>query len=379
MSLFSAFTSIRDAQNRSANAALAVDKAQTKVTTSIMALNKAINAIVKDTENNIKGTERLTAAQAKFNALVEAGVTSGPKFQAALNELKSAQDAMSSSTVVGTNMIAGLGVKLDQTGASVGTLESKMRKQTKTNEGVIASFVGLSGGITTIIGAVSGMSQTITSATQTAGLLKGAFVDLKIAAAAGFGPIGAISTALGAIAVPAAIAGAAIGVFVGAVTAIRARMGDFDALGQKVGEVFPAIKGFLDEGRQAFINLSDGINTAISMVLGGFDSLTGGVLGAQKAWDGWTGVLAKGTGEMGLAGNAANLMTLSFAKSGDVLQVGAGKFKIVNGEMQRLNGSVLASSRHLGYTGRWNGSLPEAGGEGSSYTKTNNRDNCTDV
>ena len=194
-------------------------------------------------------------------------------------------------------------------GPNISAVESTSRKAanstlglTRANEGLVESYIGVAG---SIVSGVSGLTQIVTQAGNVGRVfapLKGIFTGIG----------GALSTslvpALGAIAVPAAAAVAsAVGIFVGAVTAIRARMGDVDAFGQKIGEVFPAMKGFLDEGRQAFINLSDGVNTAISTVLGGFDSLTGGVLGAQKAWDSWTGKLAKGTGEMGLAGQAANI------------------------------------------------------------------------
>ena len=158
--------------------------------------------------------------------------------------------------------------------------------------------------------------------------------------------------ALGAIAVPAAVAVAAIVGFVAAVETIRANLAIFDQLGVAIGNTFPQLKPLLDDARQAFINFSDGLNTGISMLLGVFDSLTGGVLGAQKAWDGFTGTLPKGTGEMGLAANAANLWTLAMDKSGNVIRVGAGKWKEADGVLLRLNGSVPSSKRYLGSVSR---------------------------
>ena len=338
LTLYSAFTNIRDAQAAVEKAQIKVIDANRKAESAFIKLGSAINKITSDTENNITGTDRLAAAYAKLAQLWNAGIRSGPEFAAALNELKAAQDGLASSTAKGNEMIAKLG-------PNISTVESTSRKAAssalglqRANEGVAESYLGFAG---SIVSGVSGLTQIITQAGQVAskfGPLKGIFT------AAGTALSSSLVPALGAIAAPAAAAVAAVAAFIGAVTAIRVNMKVFDDLGQKVGEVFPSMKGFLDEARQAFINLSDGINTGISMLLGAFDGLTGGTLNLQKQWDGFTGTLAKGTGEMGLAARAANLWTLAMDKSGNVIRVGAGKWKEADGVLMRLNGSVLAAA-----------------------------------
>ena len=338
LTLYSAFTNIRDAQAAVEKAQVKVIDANRKAETAFIRLGSAINKITSDTQNNITGTDRLAAAYAKLAQLWNAGVRSGPEFAAALNELRAAQDGLASSTAKGNEMIAKLG-------PNISNVESTSRKAAastlglqRANEGVAESYLGFAG---SIVSGISGLTQIITQAGQVGakfGPLKGIFT------AAGTALSSTLVPALGAIAVPAAAAVAAIGAFIGAVTAIRVNIKVFDDLGQTVGEVFPSMKGFLDEARQAFINLSDGVNTGISMLLGGFDSLTGGTLNLQKQWDGFTGTLAKGTGEMGLAAKAANLWTLAMDKSGNVIRVGAGKWKEADGVLMRLNGSVLAAA-----------------------------------
>jgi methyl-accepting chemotaxis protein len=338
LTLYGAYTNIRDAQ-------AAVEKAQTKVIdankkaeTSYNSLNRIINKIVADTENGIQGQERLAKAQAKLNALWDAGVRSGPAFAAALAELRAANDALSSSTVKGTETIAKLGPAISGVESSSRKASASQLGLTRANEGLNASFLETGGAI---ISGVSGIVQIGSAATKA----RPAFDTLKGSlSAVGTAMSGSLIPALGAIAVPAAIAIAAIGAFIGAVEAIRANIGVFDELGVAIGNTFPPLRGFLDDARQAFINFSDGLNTGISMLLGAFDSLTGGVFGAQKAWDGFTGSLPKGTGEMGLAAHAANLWTLSMDKSGNVIRVGAGKWKEADGVLMRLNGSVLAAA-----------------------------------
>lgn len=338
MSLYSAYTNVRDAQ-------AAVDKAQTKIITtnkaaesSFIKLGGAVNKLTSDTENHITGQGRLAAAWQKVVDLWNAGVRSGPQLAAALNELKAAQDGMTSSTAKGNEMIAKLNPQISTFEANARKAGAAQLGLTRANEGLVESMIGVAG---SLVSGVSGLVQIATqggAAFRALGPLKGVFIDMGIVLSQSVIP------ALAGIAAPAAVAVAAVVGFIAAVEAIRANLKVFDEMGVAIGTVFPQLKGFLDDGRQAFINFSDGLNTGISMLLGGFDSLTGGVFGAQKAWDGFTGTLPKGTGEIGLAAKATNLWTLSMTNSADKIRVGAGKWKEADGVLMRLNGSVLAAA-----------------------------------
>lgn len=341
MSMFSAFTNVRDAQAGVERAGTKVIDANTKLNTSINTLNRSINKIVADTENQISGQARLAAAQAKFNALIDAGVTSGPKFAAALKELRAAQDGLSSTTVKGNELIAKQGPLIDKVESASRKLTTANLNQTRANEGLAESFIGIAGSL------VAGVSGFVQIATQ-GGAAAGKLAPLRgIITGIGTGLTTGLVPALAAIAAPAALAVAAVVGFVAAVEAIRANIKIFDDLGVAIGNTFPALRGFLTEGRQAFINFSDGLNTGISMLLGGFDSLTGGVFGAQKAWDGFTKTLPKGTGEMGLAANAANLWALSLSKLSDRVNIGAGKWREADGALFHMNGTVKTSDDTL--------------------------------
>ena len=338
MSLYGAYTNIRDAQ-------AAVEKAQTKVIdankkaeTSYNALNRIINKIVSDTENGIQGQQRLAAAQAKLNALWDAGVRSGPAFAAALAELRAAEDGLTSSTVKGNEVIAKLGPAISGVESSARKATSSQLGLTRANEGLNASFLETGGAL---ISGVSGLVQIGSAATKARGvmtLLKGAFVDAGIVLSQSLIP------ALGAIAVPAGIAAAAIAAFVGTVTAIRANIGVFDELGVAIGNTFPQLKPLLEDGRQAFINLSDAINSSISFILGGFDQLTGGTLHAQEAWDKWTGTLPQGQKNINVLSQGMAEFGFIMGTVGETAKEGYNKFKILeDGTLRLSNGTTVAA------------------------------------
>lgn len=363
VSLFSSYTAIRNAGARVETAQNNLDKANTKVEKSFNAVGKIITKITTDTENNFKGTTRLAQAYAELGRLIDAGVTSGPKFVAALNNLKAAQDGLTSSTAAGQTQIRTLGTSLDTLGQNARTAELKQNALTKAGDALFQSWAGLAGAGTTLVAALGSITQILSSGGTALATAKVAFAGI------GTTITGTLLPALAAIAVPVGVAIAAFVAFTAAVTAIRANIRVFDELGMKVGEVFPEMKGFLDDARQAFINLSDGLNTAISMMLGGIDQLTGGLGDLQAQWDGFTGTLPKGTGELGLAGRALGQLSHQMSATGEQVNIGKGKWTELNGTLIAFGGAVKVASGGWHQLADGTAVYTKAANEGTSVTQ----------
>jgi hypothetical protein len=342
MSLFSAFTSIRDAQLRVEVANNRLDKANTKVDTSMMKLNDTINRLLTDTSLQVTGLGALAEAQNNYNALIEAGVTSGPQYEAALAALRLAQQGLSSSTSEGTELIGKLNVDIDKNTQALGGAHIATVKSQKANEGLIGSFVGIGGGITTVISAVGGLTQTISSGGQALSLFKGGIVDLGIRAFGTAGIIGTIGPVIAALAVPVGLAVLAIGAFVAAITAIRVHIKVFDDMGAAIGHVFPQAVGFLNEFRAAFISTSDAVNSSISYILGGIDALSGGTTKSQSALDAWV----QSTFHAGEAGTKVGGVIKSVGPAVDSLTgsivMQKGTFQEYNGNLKDLENNMIA-------------------------------------
>lgn len=336
INLVNSFLSIRDAGFRVEASNIRAEKSAIAVDKAMLGLSKAIQKLATDSEAPIQGMTRLQTAFANFQKLIVAGVTSGPQYAAALNELKLAADGLEGSTVKDNNAIAAFQIQLDGTVPKISKMNLDSRKLNKAMEDQAKAFIETGLNVAAFAGGLGATIQSLTSAGAAATALKGGLATLGTTISTSVLPV------LGAIAVPIGIAIAAITAFVAATLAIRANIKIFDDLGQKIGEVFPEMKGFLEDARQGFINMSDGINTAIGHLLAGIDSMSGGTTNLAKQWGDWTNTLPKGNGQISASAVAIRQLGLSSEKAGEQTNVGAGKWKILDGNLVRLNGSLLA-------------------------------------
>jgi hypothetical protein len=336
--LVNSFLGIRDAQLRLDRSNIAVDKSMSSVDKQILAMSKSLRKLATDSEAPITGLANMNRAFSDFVRLVQSGVTSGPKYTEALNNLKLAADGLHGSTVKDNQAIDAFQISVGTLATKIGTADLKIRQQQKSNENLTKSYIDAGMGIATFVGGMGSMVQTLTSGAAAAGVMKGAFVDLSIILSQSVIP------ALGAIAVPVGIAVAAIVGFIAAVEAIRMNIKVFDDLGVKIGEVFPEMKGFLEDARQGFINMSDGINTAIGHLLAGIDSVSGGTTNLAQQWGDWTDTLPKGTGEIGDAGKALGQMDHIMHATGEQINIGKGKWEDLNGTLVAFGGKVKVAA-----------------------------------
>ncbi len=306
------FLAIRDAGFKVEAANLRAEKATSALDKAMLSVSKAITKLATDSEAPIAGMGRLQTAFANFQKLVDAGVISGPKYAAALAELKAAGDALEGSTVKDKNAIEALNISLDGLGQKASKADLENRKLTKSLEAQSKAWLDAGLNIATLVGGLGSMIQTLTSAGTAAVIVKGAFVDLAIIASQSLIP------ALAAIALPVGIAVAAIVGFVAAVTAIRANLRVFDDMGIAIGKVFPALIPMLDGARQAFINFSDAINTSVAFILQGFDQLTGGSLKLSQHWAEFTDTLPQGTANVNVLTTGLAGLSMAFMDSSTI-------------------------------------------------------------
>jgi methyl-accepting chemotaxis protein len=329
--LVNAFLGIRDAGFKVEAANIRAEKSASTLDKAVLGVSKSITKLATDSEAPIQGMGRLQTAFANFQRLLDAGVRSGPQFTAALNNLKAAGDGLHGTTVKDQQAIAGLNIQLDGLSQKAARADLDQRKLTKAMEGQAKAMLDAGMSIATLVGGMGSMVQTITSGAAAATLLKGAFIDLGIVMSQ------TIIPALAAIAAPVGIAVAAIVALIAAVTAIRANIKVFDELGASIGKTFPQLKPMLDSARQAFINFSDAINSSVSLMLGAFDSLTGGTLKLQEKWNGFTDTLPKGTANVNTLSQAITGIQMSFVGASDKAKLAKGQFDIVGDSVVRLS------------------------------------------
>jgi hypothetical protein len=336
--LVNSFLSIRDAGFRVEAANIKAEKSAIAVDKAMLGLSKSIQKLATDSEAPIQGMTRLQTAFANFQKLVAAGITSGPQYAAALNELKGAAAGLEGATVADNNAIAAFQIQLDGVVPKINKASLDQRKLNKATEEQTKAFIEAGLNIAAFAGGLGATIQTITSAGTAATALKGGFAALGTTISS------TVLPALAGIAVPVGIAVAAIGAFIAVVTAIRANLRVFDELGVSVGKVFPEMVGFLNDARQAFINLSDGINSAIAFILGGIDSFAGGTTNLKEQWTGFTDTLPQGTGEMGIAGQAVGGLGVAFTDAANKVKIGNGAWKDMGGTLVAFSGNVTVAA-----------------------------------
>lgn len=351
--LFNAYDNLGDAAVAVEGAHAALIRTQGRALTSVAGLDKMISNLNKKFGDQITGLPALNAAYAEWRALVDKGITSGAAYDKALQNLRTAQSNLTSTTQAGNTAITQLGGKISATEAALiklvvaqnneaNALEDQNKAWLQSATSIIPSLIlGLTGAkdiATTLKG--------VWAALPAVGLKFAGVATTLATAFSGLGTIltGTVLPALAAIAAPVGIAVGALVAFVAAVTAIRANIKIFDDLGVAIGKVFPTLVPWLQDARQGFINLSDGVNSAISVMLGGLDSLTGGVFDLQQKWNGFTDTLPKGTGEIGLAGNAMGQLAHMIGATGEQINIGAGKWKEMNGTLVAFSGKVKVAA-----------------------------------
>lgn len=340
LGLVGAFTSIRDAGFKVEAANIKAEKATTALDKAMIAMGKSIQKLATDSEAPISGMGRLQTAFAAFQKLIDAGITRGPQYTAALNELKAAGDALEGSTNKDNTAIATLNANLDGLGQKAAKADLENRKLTKSLEAQAESYVQAGLTLSAFAGGIGSTIQTITTMGSALGVMKGALIDIGIVMSQSVIP------ALAGIAVPVGIAVAAIVGFIAAVTAIRANIKIFDDMGVAIGKVFPAMIPMLQGARQAFINFSDAINSSVSVILGGIDALTGGTLKLKEHWDGFTSTLPKGTANVNTLDQAIFGLAAATGRAGETAKLTAGEFKIVGDSIVRVSDGAKIGRTH---------------------------------
>ena len=340
LGLVGAFTSIRDAGFKVEAANIKAEKATTALDKAMIAMGKSIQKLATDSEAPISGMGRLQTAFAAFQKLIDAGITRGPQYTSALNELKAAGDALEGSTNKDNTAIATLNANLDGLGQKAAKADLENRKLTKSLEAQAESYVQAGLTLSAFAGGIGSTIQTITTMGSALGVMKGALIDIGIVMSQSVIP------ALAGIAIPVGIAIAAIVGFIAAVTAIRANIKIFDDMGVAIGKVFPAMVPMLEGARQAFINFSDAINSSVSVILGGIDALTGGTLKLKEHWDGFTATLPKGTANVNVLDQSLFALAKATGAAGETAKLTAGQFKIVGDSIVRLSDGAKIGRTH---------------------------------
>lgn len=338
MSLIGAFTNIRDAGFKVEASNMRVEKASVAVDKAFFGLGKSLNKLATDSEAPIKGMAALQTAFGNFVKLLQAGVTSGPAYKKALDDLKVAADGLEGSTNKDNEAIRAWQLQLDGAIPKVSKLDLETRKNVKAQEAQTKAFIDAGLQVAAFAGGIGSTVQTISVMKTSAGGISAALGTLGSTIST------TVLPALASIAVPVGIAVGAFAAFVGATLLIRQNIGVFDQLGVKIGQVFPELKDELEGTRQAFINMSDGLNTAIGMMLQGIDSLSGGTTNMAEQWAGFTDTLPKGTGEIGNAGKATQGLGLVMMSTADKTKIGYGAFKV-------LGDTLVATGRDIVVTG----------------------------
>jgi methyl-accepting chemotaxis protein len=324
------FLALRDANTRLDRAQLLVEKSASAADKALLGLNKAWEKLKSSAEGPIKGQEAYNTALATFNRLVASGVKSGPEFTKALNDLKVAADGLEGSTVKDNNAIAALNIQTDVMGQKFQKASLDANKMQKAQEGVYSAMVSIGTGAAGVIGSLGSMVQIVEKGGVSAKMLGGA--------------LSGVLAPLAAIAVPVGIVVAAFVALESILLAVRQRMEVFDEMGAAIGKAFPAAKDALEDFRQAFINMTDGINTGIGVLLQAVDAASGGATNLSGDWAKLTGTLDKGNGTIGSAGTAFGQLNHIMHATGEQINIGKGKWEDMNGTLVAFGGKVKVAA-----------------------------------
>ena len=169
---------------RMQDAQLRLDKAQLKAAKSTETARKAQQAFsnllgtaTTNTDGIKAANDRLSTAQAKLNALIDAGVTSGPEYAAAQKEVEDATKALRNEFVKGGGSAekfdAGMAKMVNSTESMAISLKNLEKIQRETTQQWYELPFAIAGVTGTMIQSISSMGKFAPIATKVSGILKG--------------------------------------------------------------------------------------------------------------------------------------------------------------------------------------------------------------
>ena len=189
ISLFNSLTSVRDAQTKADAAALKLEKAMTSLDSKMAALGKTTQTMNSDQSLMISGMDAWNAAMSELTGLIDAGVTSGAEWDAAMKNAQAAQQGLNSTTIEGNKIIGEAGTELTKMGQQASAAAIASQKNQKAQEGVGKAIAALIPDIVTFSSITGNLAATLNGSK---GLVKG-FQELNKThptLAAGLGNIG---------------------------------------------------------------------------------------------------------------------------------------------------------------------------------------------
>ena len=261
VSMFNTFDNIGDSQVAVDAAQIKVEASAKRLDSSMFTLSKTIGDMNSNQDLGITGAGKFATAQDTLNGLIDRGVTSGGEWDAALAKAQEAQKGLTSTTAKGNEVIEQSGIQLqavsinaDKAGIAQAMLDNSNEALNQSytelaTQGVLLS-VGAIGQFTQVAQGIPGLKgKMITAGGKLAGVMKG-LGGAVVSATATLGGLAGAGGIAGMIAIlgPAALAVGGFLLAIKGIEAIKAPLFDFfSGIGERLGTMIPALKGFLTD------------------------------------------------------------------------------------------------------------------------------------